>query len=140
MVFTGSDKGNAQHVIEKTAELGLQDQVHMLGFVPRADLRALYSKAQALTFATFFGPDNIPPLEAFALGCPVIASRVSGAQEQLGDAALFFEPSDPQDLASAILTLSQDQQMRARMVKKGAQIAKMRPPQSYVAHVCTLLV
>ena len=59
MVFTGSDKGNAQHVIEKTAELGLQDQVHMLGFVPREDLRALYSKAQALTFATFFGPDNV---------------------------------------------------------------------------------
>jgi glycosyltransferase involved in cell wall biosynthesis len=139
MVFTGSDKGNAQHVIAKTAELGLQDQVHMLGFVPREDLRALYSKAQALTFATFFGPDNIPPLEAFALGCPVIASRVLGAQEQLGDAALFFEPSDPQDLASAILTLLHDRQMRAQMVRKGSEIAKMRTPQSYVDQVCSIL-
>jgi glycosyltransferase involved in cell wall biosynthesis len=139
MVFTGSDKGNAQHVIEKIAELGLQDQVHMLGFIPREDLRALYSKAQALTFATFFGPDNIPPLEAFALGCPVIASRVSGAQEQLGDAALFFEPSDPQDLASAILTLLHDRQMRAQMVRKGSELAKMRTPQSYVDQVCSIL-
>jgi glycosyltransferase involved in cell wall biosynthesis len=139
MVFTGSDKGNVDHVLEKISELGLHDQVHMLGFVPREDLRELYSKALALTFASFFGPDNIPPLEAFALGCPVIASRVSGAQEQLEDAALFFEPADPEDLASAILTLSQDQQMRARMIQKGAEIAKMRTPQSYVAQICEII-
>ena len=139
MVFTGSDKGNAGHVLRKINELGLQDQVHMLGFVPREDLKALYSNALALTFASFFGPDNLPPLEAFALGCPVIASRVSGAQEQFGDAALLFEPADPEDLASAILTLSQDEQMRARMIQKGAEIAKMRTPQSYVGQVCEII-
>jgi glycosyltransferase involved in cell wall biosynthesis len=74
MVFTGSDKGNAGHVFGKINELGLHDQVHMLGFVPREDLRALYSKA-------------LSPREAFTLGCPVIASRIPGAEEQLGDAA-----------------------------------------------------
>ena len=139
MVFTGSDKGNAGHVFRKINELGLHDQVHMLGFVPREDLRALYSKALALTFASFFGPDNIPPLEAFALGCPVIASRVFGAEEQLGDAALLFDPADPEDLVSAILTISQDQQLRARMVQKGAEIAKTRTPQAYVEQVCKIL-
>jgi glycosyltransferase involved in cell wall biosynthesis len=61
MVFTGSDKGNTRYVLEKIEELGLCDQVHMLGFVPREDLKGLYSKALALTFASFFGPDNIPP-------------------------------------------------------------------------------
>ncbi len=139
MVFTGSDKGNAGHVFGKINELGLHDQVHMLGFVPREDLRALYSKALALTFASFFGPDNIPPLEAFTLGCPVIASRVSGAEEQLGDAALLFDPADPEDLVSAILTISRDQQLRARMVQKGAEIAKTRTPQAYVEQVCKIL-
>jgi len=139
MVFTGSDKGNAGHVFRKINELGLHDQVHVLGFVPREDLRALYSKALALTFASFFGPDNIPPLEAFALGCPVIASRVFGAEEQLGDAALLFDPADPEDLVSAILTISQDQQLRARMVQKGAEIAKTRTPQAYVEQVCKIL-
>ena len=139
MVFTGSDKGNAGHVFRKINELGLHDQVHVLGFVPREDLRALYSKALALTFASFFGPDNIPPLEAFALGCPVIASRVFGAEEQLGDAALLFDPADPEDLVSAILTISQDQQLRARMVQKGAEIAKTRTPQAYVEQVYKIL-
>jgi glycosyltransferase involved in cell wall biosynthesis len=138
MVFTGSDKGNAGYVLEKIKELRLDDQVHMLGFVPREDLRALYSKALALTFASFFGPDNIPPLEAFALGCPVIASRVSGADEQLGDAALLFNPADPEELASAILTISQDPQLRARMIQKGTEIAKARTPEAYVEQVCKI--
>ena len=137
MVFTGSDTGNADHVLEKISELGLHDQVHMLGFVPREDLKALYSKARALTFPSFFGPDNIPPLEAFALGCPVTASRVSGAEEQLGDAALLFDPANPDDIASAILTILEDDQLRARMTQNGADIAKVRTPQAYVALVCT---
>jgi glycosyltransferase involved in cell wall biosynthesis len=119
--------------------LGLQDQVHFLGFVPAEDLRALYSNALALTFASFFGPDNLPPLEAFALGCPVAASRVSGAQEQLGDAALLFDPADPDDIASTIFTIWQDKQLRARMVHKGAEVARMRTPQAYVARVCDIL-
>jgi glycosyltransferase involved in cell wall biosynthesis len=139
IVFTGSNKGNAGHVLEKIGELGLEEQVHILGFVPREDLMALYSKALALTFASFFGPDNIPPLEAFALGCPVIASRVSGAQEQLGDAALLFDPANPEELASAILTISRDQKMRERMIKRGGEIAKSRTPQAYVERVCKIL-
>jgi glycosyltransferase involved in cell wall biosynthesis len=137
-VFTGSDQGNEEYVSGKINELGLQDQVHMLGFVTRGDLGTLYSNALALTFASFIGPDNIPPLEAFALGCPVIASRVSGAKEQLGDAALLFDPADPDDLASAILTISQDQQLRARMIQKGAELAKARTPQAYVEQVCKI--
>jgi glycosyltransferase involved in cell wall biosynthesis len=139
MVFTGSDKGNANHVLQKVKELGLQGQVHFLGLVPAEDLRALYSNALALTFASFFGPDNLPPLEAFALGCPVAASRVSGAQEQLGDAALLFDPADPDDIASTIFTIWQDKQLRARMVHKGAELARMRTPQAYVARVCNIL-
>jgi glycosyltransferase involved in cell wall biosynthesis len=139
LAFTGSDMGNADHVLGKINELGLHDQVHILGFVPREDLKALYSKALALTFPSFFGPDNIPPLEAFALGCPVMASRVSGAEEQLGDAALLFDPANPDDIASAILTILEDDQLRRRMAQKGAEIAKMRTPQAYVAQVCDTL-
>ena len=71
MVFTGSDKGNAGHVFGKINELGLHDQVHMLGFVPCEDLRALYSKALALTFASFFGPDNYTAARGVHTGLPL---------------------------------------------------------------------
>jgi glycosyltransferase involved in cell wall biosynthesis len=139
MVFTGSDQGNAGHVLGQINELRLHDQVRMLGFVPREDLRALYSKAFALTFVSFFGPDNLPPLEAFALGCPVIASRVSGAEEQLGDAALLFNPTDPEDLAAAIFSISHDHNLRARLIQNGKEIATRRTSQAYIEQVCNIL-
>jgi glycosyltransferase involved in cell wall biosynthesis len=119
LVLTGSDKGNLEHVRGVVASLELGAQVHILGFVPRAELDKLYNAAVALTFPSFFGPDNLPPLEAFARNCPVAAARVAGAEEQLGNAALFFNPSDPADIARAILALYHDHELRAELVRRG---------------------
>jgi glycosyltransferase involved in cell wall biosynthesis len=111
----------------------------MLGVVSYEDMVKLYTNSLAFTFASFFGPDNLPPLEAFALGCPVTASRVSGAAEQLGDAVVLFDPANPEDIAEAIFTISHNQQLRARLVRKGAEIALARTPQSYMSQVCNIL-
>ena len=78
LVFCGSDKGNLSFIKRFVEQQGMADQVRFLGFVSKEELVALYRQAMALTFVTYFGPDNIPPLEAFALGCPVIASAVEG--------------------------------------------------------------
>jgi glycosyltransferase involved in cell wall biosynthesis len=51
--------------------------VHILGIVTREDLLDLYVGARALVYVSYFGPENLPPLEAFGLGCPVIVSKVS---------------------------------------------------------------
>jgi len=58
-VFVGSDKGNEAHVRRVAESLGLRDQVHFLGFVPRSDLVTLYRHAFALAYVTFFGPENL---------------------------------------------------------------------------------
>jgi glycosyltransferase involved in cell wall biosynthesis len=79
LVLTGSDYGNLLHIEKTISELGLQNQVRTLGFVSNEELVAFYQNALALTYVSFFGPENLPPLEAFALGCPVIAARVDGA-------------------------------------------------------------
>jgi glycosyltransferase involved in cell wall biosynthesis len=139
LVLTGSDKGNLSHVRETIAALGLASQVHILGFVPRADLVGLYREAVCLTFASFFGPDNIPPLEAFALGCPVIAARVPGSEEQLGNAALLFDPASPADIARLILTVHHDAGLRAQLVWRGMEIVSGRSPRAYVEQVCRIL-
>ena len=52
------------------ASAGIAAHVHFLGFVDTEDLVALYQHAHALTYLSFFGPENLPPLEAFALGLP----------------------------------------------------------------------
>jgi glycosyltransferase involved in cell wall biosynthesis len=119
VVFVGSDKGNVNYVKKWVEDLGLDRQVHFLGFVPQADLIALYRNAFALTYLTFFGPENLPPLEAFALKCPVIASDVSGAREQLRDAALLVDPADPAACAQAIKSLHDDSQLRIALIERG---------------------
>lgn len=123
MVFVGSNRGNEEYIRQKIQELDLTSQVKILGFVPQADLIALYQHALALTYVTFFGPDNLPPLEAFALGCPVVASKVSGADEQLGDAALLVNPADPEDIMLAIRKIWKNSKLRANLIQRGRQRA-----------------
>jgi glycosyltransferase involved in cell wall biosynthesis len=106
LVLTGTDKGNLSHVRDVIGELGLSARVHMLGFIPQDDLAGLYREALAMVFPSFFGPDNLPPLEAFACGCPVAMSRLEGTDEGLEDAALFFDPANPASIAEAIQTFA----------------------------------
>ncbi len=135
LVLSGSDKGNASFVKEAAARLGLTDAVRMLGFVSREDLIGLYRHALALTFVTFFGPDNLPPLEAFALGCPVVASDVNGAREQLGDAALFVGPTKPEEIAEAVRRLHSDEALRATLTARGHARARRFTGEDFVASV-----
>ena len=124
LVLVGSDKGNETYIHKLIQKLELSYQVYILGFVPLEDMTALYKNALALTFMTFFGPDNIPPLEAFALGCPVIASKVSGAEDQLGDAALLVDPKSPEQIADAIFSLYNSPDLRKTLIERGSKRAQ----------------
>jgi glycosyltransferase involved in cell wall biosynthesis len=139
VVFVGSDMGNLPYVRRMVDELGLSTQVHFLGFVPQEDLVGLYRNAFALTFLTFFGPDNLPPLEAFALGCPVIASNVSGAQEQMGDAALLVDPRDEEQIALAVKSLYEDLELRRTLMQRGFERANKWTGEDYVRSVFAIL-
>ncbi len=139
VVFVGSDKGNQSYIRQRVAELGLSAQVHFLGFVPQEDLISLYRKAFALTYLTFFGPENLPPLEAFALGCPVVASQVPGAQEQFGNAALLVDPKDPEQIALAIKSLYEDHTLRHTLIQRGLERALKWTGEDYVKGVFSIL-
>jgi len=119
LVFAGTDKGNKDYIQRMVRELGLQEEVFFLGYVPTEDLISLYQNALALTYVTYFGPGSIPPLEAFVLGCPVIASNVSGADEQLGDCAILVDPRRPDEIANAIKSLWDNPELRQELIAKG---------------------
>lgn len=133
VALVGSDKGNRQFIADLAARAGISDQVHFLGFVDRNVLVALYRHALALTYVSWCGPENLPPLEAFALGCPVIATRIPGADEQLGDAALFCEPGDPVSISNAIATVVADVALRKCLIDAGRVRATRFSPDDYVA-------
>lgn len=139
LVLTGSDQGNQNHVISKIKELDLENQVHILGFVPREELFALYRGTFALSYVTYFGPENLPPLEAFSLGCPVIASRVAGANEQLGDAALLVNANSPQEIAMAVKNLYEDHTLRDRLIERGQARAERFTSLDYVKAIFSII-
>ena len=131
LVFCGADKGNRGWVEAECSRLGLAGDVEFEGFVVRERLVELYRGAFALVYPSWFGPDNLPPLEAFALGCPVVAARVAGSEEQLGDAALLFETGDEASLASAVESLWSEPDLRRRLVRAGHDRALAFTPDHY---------
>lgn len=139
LVFTGSDQGNLQYIRKLTETMDLMDQVHFLGFVPRHELMALYSGAFALIYPTFFGPENLPPLEAFSLGCPVIASSVHGAEEQLGEAALLVNPADAGQMAAKIFELSSNAILREQLITAGYERAEKWTSPDFIRGIFTVL-
>jgi glycosyltransferase involved in cell wall biosynthesis len=112
--------------------------VHFLGFVPTEELIALYRHAHALTYVSLFGPENLPPLEAMAFGCPVVAADVPGAREQLGDAALRVPPLDPAAIAEAVRRV-EDEQLRRELIESGRRAATERTASDYVGAVIAFL-
>jgi glycosyltransferase involved in cell wall biosynthesis len=102
LVLVGSKKNNYEEVMKKIDELGLRDNVFVLGYVSNDDMASLYKNALATTFTSLIGPTNIPPMEALTLGCPLICSNAYGMPEQVGDAALLVDPKSPKDIAEKI--------------------------------------
>lgn len=139
LVLAGSDAGNMGYVRSMTERFHIADIVHFLGFIPRQDLIALYSGAFALSYMTYFGPENLPPLEAFACSCPVVASNVAGAQEQFGDAALLVDPSNPDEIALAIKQIHDDPALRASLITKGQKRSKEYTGADYVRDVFKIM-
>lgn len=102
LVLTGADHGNRGHLESVAAMLGIGDLVHFCGFVPYEDILGFYRQAKALSYVSFFGPENLPPLEAMALECPVVLSDIPGAKALHGDVPVMVDPRDPDSIAGGI--------------------------------------
>lgn len=99
LILTGSDKGILDYVKSLIPQMGLQNNVVFAGFVTNEEISALYQNASALVMTTFFGPTNMPLLEALALKCPVLCTDLEGHREIMHDAALYFSATDHNEIA-----------------------------------------
>jgi glycosyltransferase involved in cell wall biosynthesis len=138
MVFTGADHGNAAFVKAEAQRLGVADKVRFGGFVSYDEVMALYRHAFAMTYVTFFGPDNLPPLEAFAFGCPVVLSNIPGIEALYEDAVVPVDHRDGMSIAAGVKRLVDDPALRERCVAKGRIIANRNSVSNYVAQVQAL--
>lgn len=131
LVLVGRKERNGfEKVQQMVHDLGLDDNVLFLGYVPDSDMPGLYRRARALVMPTFFGPTNIPQLEAFAMGCPVATSRIYGIPEQVGDAALLFDPHSVEEIHQCMVRLWTDDDLCATLAERGKRHAReWGPPQ-----------
>lgn len=122
VVFSGADHGNVAWIKQQARQLGVYDNVTFLGFVPVDHMRALYEGALAVVMSTYFGPTNLPPLEAWALGRPLIYS--AHLNEQIGDAALLADADDAGQWAEAMLHI-RDPAVAVDLIQKGRKQLKV---------------
>ena len=123
LLLAGGKKNGYKESRRRVESLGLGERVHFLGYVPNEDLPGFYKRARGLIMPTFFGPTNIPPLEAFAMGCPVAASNVYGMPDQIGDAGLLFDPMDEDGITEAMRRLWVDDELCTEFALKGLERA-----------------
>ncbi len=104
-------------------EAGLGARLRHVGFVPAADLPALYNAAAVFAFPSLYEGFGLPPLEAMACGTPVVTSNVTSLPEVVGDAALKVDPYSTAAIAQGLLDLIRTPALRADLVAQGRQRA-----------------
>ena len=111
---------------KQTALKGIahQDDIRFIGFVPDEDMAALYSAADAFLFPTLYEGFGIPVIEAQSCGTPVLTSNVSSLPEVGGDAAVYVDPYDVEDICDGIVKITGDASLAQELRQKGCENAK----------------
>jgi glycosyltransferase involved in cell wall biosynthesis len=123
-VLPGYATGAEDELVEQIARLGLADRVHLLGWIDDAELDGLYAAAELLVFPSLAEGFGLPVLEAMEHGLAVATSNTSSMPEVGGDAVVYFDPFDVNDIARGIDQLLNDTELRARLAAAGRVRAK----------------
>jgi glycosyltransferase involved in cell wall biosynthesis len=102
-----------------------RDSIILTGYVPDAELPALYSGALCFVYPSYFEGFGLPPLEAMKCGVPVIAGNRTSLPEVVGDAALLVDPFDQEGIASAMARVIDNSDLREELRVKGLKRAQM---------------
>jgi glycosyltransferase involved in cell wall biosynthesis len=97
----------------------------MTGYVPEADLPALYSGALCFVYPSYFEGFGLPPLEAMKCGAPAIVGNATSLPEVVGDAALQVDPFNVSAIAAAMDQLIKNSELREKLRVKGQARAKL---------------
>jgi glycosyltransferase involved in cell wall biosynthesis len=102
-------------------------------------MSALYGIADALVMPTFFGPTNIPVVEAWSLGCPVLSSDIRGVREQVGDAGILVDPTDSHAIADAMYRLATNDALRVELRGRGFERVARYSAIDFASRLCEIL-
>lgn len=104
-----------------TRELCQRPEVCCLGYVGDDEKVALLQGARALVIPSLHEGFGFPVLEAHAANVPLVCSRSAALPEVAGEAALYFDPLDPEDIARALQRIAEDEALAAELIAKGSR-------------------
>jgi len=119
LALAGKKDANYQRIENEVIKQGIPNII-LTGFVSDQQLRWMYEHCQAYIFPSLSEGFGLPGLEAMRHNAPVVSSNATCLPEVHGDAALYFDPLDTDDIASKIHTMVSDEQLRQAYIAKGA--------------------
>lgn len=124
LIAVGGDGWDYKSLKSQIQQLGLTNRVHLPGYVSDHVLRHLYCNATAFVYPSLFEGFGLTILEAMASGCPVITSNTSSLPEVAGDAGVLIDPTQSKEIADAMMTLYENEEVHQEFRKKGIQHAR----------------
>ncbi len=128
LVFSGARQdqwGEFERLVKLVDERNLDRQVYFIGYIDNADLCALYKMAEGIAVPTFLGPIQFPVIEGWRANRPVLCSSARGSLEEIGDGALFFDPSDHIDIAEKIRHFWGNDELQRKLAERGICRSKL---------------
>ena len=119
LILVGKEKNNLQNVKAEIKKHKLEKDIFILGYIDQEDIFTFYKKTSVVSFVSFAGPTNIPPIEAMSLGAPLICSKAYGMQEQVGNGGILIDPHSHIDIASKILEILNKNNLKKKLIKRG---------------------
>lgn len=120
--FTGASTDFRAQLDELASSLDVLGQVHHLGFVSSDELQSLFQVSTAMVFPSKFEGLGLPLLEAFHVGVPVVCSNATVLPEVAQDAALYFDPDSPEELAEHMIRMLDEPDLRRTTIEKGRKV------------------
>jgi len=122
--ISGAREQDFPAVMARIRSLGLEGRVRWLGQVPQDQMPDVIASASAVVYPSFYEGFGFPPLEAMAVGTPVVASDRGSLPEVLDGAALLIDPTDDRALSQALESVLTQPELRKRLSRSGRERAR----------------
>lgn len=125
LVLGGNEDPYYPEVRATWKKLGLENDIKRVGFIPQDELPVFYSAARLFVIPSFYEGFGLIGLESFASGTPVVSSNRTSLPEILGDAALYFDPHDHEEMAQTMKLVLEDEKLYNELILKGRKRVKL---------------
>lgn len=124
LVIVGKKGWMYEEILEAPKKFDIQSKVKFLDSVPDEDLPAFYKNAVCFVLPSLYEGFGLPVLEAMRYGCPVVTSNISSLPEAGGDAALYVDPLNVDNIRKNLESIINDEKLRKELVEKGYEQVK----------------